>query len=145
MCFYYQESFSAFRYLYLFIYFVFQSAQVAALRKLPCFKTPERTPILYDQAQVEKILNYKPSPNPHAVATPPVPIGISENPTPEESKRIQKWLNKLPEKMPSPPPRRDSTASAHVFDFSQDSLYSPFSIFPLSLSIFLIDYSHYMN
>lgn len=99
-----------------YCYSWFQSATVAALRKeLPCFKTPERGPACYDKDEVERILNYVPSPNPYKVQTPTEPLGLSENPTPGESKRLQKWLDRLPGKLPvpspQPPPRRDSTAS----------------------------------
>lgn len=89
-----------------------ESATVSALRKLPCFKTPERPPACYDKAEVERMLAWAPSPNPYEVKTPPVPLGISENPTPGESKRMQKWLDRLDSKLPVPsptPPRRVST------------------------------------
>lgn len=86
---------------------------VAALQQLPCFKTPERPVLPHDKAEIERILNYVPSPNPYADRTPPVPLGLSDNPTPGESKRLQKWLDRLPDNEPSTTEstanRRDST------------------------------------
>lgn len=82
----------------------------SSLKQPACMKTPEQTALPPElMNQVDKILNYVPSPNPHAVKTPPVLIGISDNPTPGESKRIQKWLDKLPGQLPASPSRRDST------------------------------------
>ncbi|KAK3930026.1 DNA topoisomerase 2-binding protein 1-A [Frankliniella fusca] len=87
-----------------------EPSTVTALKKVASGTTPERSAIPPElMKQVDHILNYEPSPNRHAVKTPPVPIGLSDNPTPGESKRIQRWLNKLPEQLPASHSRRDST------------------------------------